>query len=134
MNILNKVIKPAEIKEAYEILNNLEGNFSSNAFHLIKEPIKKTLNKHPKEIVELIKKGQSVKEWVLSAIANLSGDFIESGQYHLYRGVVNPMGPGGELIKIYNKAIDKLVEMDSVTAEEAEVQKSVLQENITTVG
>jgi hypothetical protein len=44
------------------------------------------------------------------------------------------MGSGDELLKIYNKAIDGLVDMDSITTEEATAQKNALQENIKTVG
>ena len=83
--------------------------------------------------MEIIKQGETPRQWMYSTISNIAGDLVESGNYHIYRGVINPMGTGNELLKIFNKAIDKLVEMKVLDSERAEKEKGALQENIKSV-
>jgi len=134
MNFLNKFFPPKEIKEALGILEEAECEFSSKDFNLIKGHIKKILHSHPDKFVEMIKQGETPRQWVYSTISNIAGDLVESGNYHIYRGVINPAGIGNELLKIYNKAIDKLVEIKVLDNERAKKEKAALQENIKSVG
>ena len=134
INLLKKLFPPKEIKEALGMLEEAEREFSSKDFHLVKGHIEKILRSHPDKFVEIIKRGETPRQWIYSTISNIAGDLVESGNYHIYRGVINPMGPGNELLKIYNKAIDKLVEMKVLDKERAEKEKSALQKNINNVG
>ena len=67
-------------------------------------------------------------------IANTSGDMVESGQYHIYRGVLNPMGPGEDLLNIFDSAMDELVKLGDIDEKNAQVQKEALRKNIQGVG
>lgn len=134
MKFFKKLFPPKEIKEALGILEEAEREFASQDFHLVKGRIEKALHSHPDKFVEIIKQGETPRQWIYSIISNTAGDLIESGNYHIYRGVINPMGPGNELLKIYNKAIDKLVEMKVLNSERAEKEKNALQENIKNIG
>ena len=67
-------------------------------------------------------------------ILNISGDMVESGQHHIYRGVINPMGPGQNLLKIFDSAMDELVKLGDTDKENAETQKKAIRENIKNVG
>jgi hypothetical protein len=67
-------------------------------------------------------------------IANTSGDMAESGQYHIYRGVLNPMGPGEDLLKIFDSAMDELVKLGDMDEKNAQEQKEAIRKNIQGVG
>lgn len=67
-------------------------------------------------------------------IANISGDTVGSGQYHIYRGVLNPIGPGQNLLKILDSAMDELVRLGDTDKENAETQKKATRENTRKVG
>lgn len=97
--------KNSEVQEAMEILDEAESKFGAG-FDLVREHIEKGINEDTKQFLEVVGKGRSVRKYVYSMIANISGDMVESGQYHLYRGVINPMGPGQNLLKIFDSAMD----------------------------
>lgn len=59
---------------------------------------------------------------------------LESGQYHIYRGVLNPMGPGKDLPMMFDATYDELVQMKAIASDYAEQQKAALRENIKGVG
>lgn len=134
MGKINKIIKrlflPKEIKIALNILNEVELEFRGDGFQLVKGHIKKSIFSYPDEFAIDIRQLKSPREWVYGMIVNVAGDFAESGNYHLYRGIINPMGPGNELLKIYYTFIDRLVEMKVMDSERAEKEKSTLRSNI----
>jgi len=126
-------VKNSEVKEAMEILDEAENKFGAG-FDLVREHIEKGINEDTKQFLEVVGKGRSVRKYVYSMIANISGDMVESGQYHLYRGVINPMGPGQNLLRIFDSAMDELVELGDTDKENAEKQKKAIRENIKSVG
>lgn len=71
---------------------------------------------------------------VYSMIANAAGDLVESGKYHVYRGVLDPLRGGKDLLRIYDKAVDEMVREGASGAEFAAEQKAIIRENIKTVG
>jgi hypothetical protein len=126
-------VKNSEVKEAMEILDEADGKFETG-FDLVREHIEKGINENTKQFLEVIGKGRSVRKYVYSMIANISGDMVESGQHHIYRGVLNPMGPGQNLLKIFDSAMDELVNLGDTDKENAEKQKKAVRENIKSVG
>ena len=101
---------------------------------MIRGRIEKILFAHSDEFSEKIRQGASPRHWVYRTIANVAGDLVESGNYHIYRGVLNPMEPGEELVEIFDMAVDKLVEMRVLDTERAKKEKSALLQNIKSVG
>ena len=94
------------------------------------------LTKDPENIINQIRDsdGISTKEWFQSIIGNISGDLLESGKYHIYRGVLNEAG--NELLKIFDMSYDTLIKMhakdiDLVYAKE---QKETIRNNIKHLG
>ena len=59
---------------------------------------------------------------------------LESGQYHIYRGVLNPMGPGEDLLKMFDATYDELVHMKAIDPGYANKQKAALRKNMKDVG
>jgi|AntAceMinimDraft_16_1070373.scaffolds.fasta_scaffold49595_2 hypothetical protein len=123
-----------EVKKAIGILEEASQEFGRGGFDLVKEYIEKIILSNASQFIDIIQKGRSVRKYVYSIIANTSGDMVESGQYHIYRGVLNPMGPGEDLLKIFDAAVDELVRLGETDAETAKKQKAVVRENIEDVG
>ena len=67
-------------------------------------------------------------------IANVSGDYVSSGEYHLYRGILNPMGIGSDLLKIFDGALDELINCGYMDERQAKEQKDGIREQIKQVG
>ena len=122
-----------EVREALEILNEASLSFELASF--LQAKIRKNILAHSKEFVEnLNKDGRSVRKHVYSMIANTAGDLVESGQYHLYRGVLNPMGPGQDLLRVFDSAMEELVRLGDESEEFLKEQKKSVRKNIQKVG
>jgi hypothetical protein len=123
---IKKSFTSKEVKIAIDVLNEAGRKFEGAGFDLVKERIEKMLLAHPKEFKSIIQKGASPHQWIYSTIANVSGDLVESGHYHIYRGVLNPIGPGEDLLKLFDSAVDELVKIGSVEAKYANEQKRAI--------
>ena len=134
MNFLTKLFPPKEIKAAIGILNEVDQALQNHSFNLVRGHIENIIFKHPNDFVDSVNKGKTPREWIYSSIANISGDLLESGQYHLYRGVINPVGPGSGLRKIFDYSIDELVKIEIITQEKADEEKNALGKNILEAG
>ena len=86
----------------------------------------------PGDFVQALKEneGRTPREWVISQIGNVAGNLLVSGHYHIYRGVLNPLGPGPDLLKMFDETYDELVQMKSLNPEYAKKQKEVLRQNL----
>lgn len=134
MSIFSRLFPSNEMKMVIEAIKEAEKNLNNETFYIVKEKIEKAIHKEPKKVSELIKNGTSPIEWVYSIVSNISGDYVESGQYHLYRGILNPMGPGEKLLKLFDDSTDKLVEIGAIEESYAKEQKRGVRDNIKTVG
>lgn len=143
MNKLTALFYSNEIKELLGELDLLWKKYDSKEFNtsntvscvgILKPPITKQVDRDKKQIKNVIKSGTSAKVIALTLVANLAGDLAESGQYHLYRGVLNPLAGGVALKKVYIDIIDQLIDMSEITKETGERNKKQVFENIQTVG
>lgn len=123
-----------EVKEALAVLEEASQQFGSGGFDLVKGCIEKSILSDTDQFMDVVRKGRSIRKYVYSMIANISGDMVESGQYHIYRGVLNPMGPGEDLLNIFDLAMDELVKLGDSDAENAKEQKEAIRKNINNVG
>jgi hypothetical protein len=133
-SIFNKIFGAKEIKAAYRVLDEACRTLNNEDFDIVRKYIEKVLKKFPNDIAKLIKDGTSPREWGYSSIANVAGDLLETGQYHLFPGVINPFGSGNNLLKLFDDAIDELVKMRAIEINNAKVQKKALRDNIKNVG
>lgn len=134
MKFIKKLFLPKEVKSALSILDEASQTFGGTGFELVRKHIEKTLRAHPDKFVRVIQKGAPTRQWVYSAIANIAGDLVEGGNYHIYRGMLNPMEPGNEILNIFDRAVDELTKMGVLGAEKARQQKKAIRENIKNVG
>jgi hypothetical protein len=130
-----KILARKEVQAALGILEEADPHrLDGGAFRIIREEIEGLILSHRAEFVAFVQKGNSIRAWVYTNIANTAGDFLESGQYHVYRGVLNSIGPGEDLLRLFDAAVDELVHMGCLDGESAEMQKDALRENIKSVG
>lgn len=132
MTFFKKLFAPKEIRAAIGVLDELESMFDCDAFRIVRQSVEQMIFARSQEFVEVIRKGTPARKWILGAVSNFSGDHAESGQYHLHRGVLNPLG--NDFIKIYDGMIDESVQMGFLEKEFAEKQKDGLRQNIENVG
>lgn len=125
---------PPEVAAAMRELEEAARGFDPVAFHLVSERVQATILAHPHEFAEIIRNGTAVRRWVWGAISNAAGDLAASGEFHLYRGVLNPMGPGEGLVRIFDSAADEMVRLKAAAPEFVVSQKANLRKHIRDVG
>ena len=134
MRFIKKLFAPKEVKAALGVLDEASYTFDSVGFQLVREHIEKIILSQPDKYVDVIQKGMTPRQWVYITIANIAGDLVESGNYHIYRGVLNPLGLGNDLLKLFDAAIDQLTQIGALDAKDAKKQKATLRDNIKSVG
>lgn len=105
------------------------------AFSIVRRQVELMIVPYPKAFVEILRtKQMRVREWVIVTVGNIAGDHAESGKYHVYRGALNPIGPGEGFVKIFDEMLNELTRLGTHGAEKAERIKASLRECIETVG
>lgn len=123
---------PEEIKETLNIIDNIGKFYHGIAFLKIQEYMKKCVLTEPKAFIKNMRSGTRPNQWVFVTLINISGDMLESGTYHIYRGVLSPEGE--ELLKIYESAIDTYCTQGYLNLDSAEEQKDILKNNLKNMG
>ena len=76
--------------------------------------------------VNTIQNKFTIRHWVYIKIVNLTWDILESGQFHIHKGVLNNLNWGEDLLKFHDMASDELVYMKSISKKDAENERSQL--------
>jgi len=134
MNFLKKIFAPKEIRAALGILDEATYTFDNEAFQLVRNYVEKILLAKPEEFVSVVQNGMPPRQWIYTTIANIAGDLLESGSYHIYRGVLNPLGLGPDLLKLFDAAIDELTKLEALDTKRAEIEKEAIRENMKGAG
>lgn len=134
MNLLRKLFAPKEVRAALGVLDELECTLDCSGFRIIRQEVEDMILAHRREFASMVRQGTPPRQWVLGAVSNVAAQHVESGQYHMYRGLLSPMGPGEHFLRIYDAMADELVRMGVLEADFAAEQKAGLRENIKSVG
>jgi len=134
MRFFTKLTASKELRAALGLLDEASLKYEGSAFPIIRKNIEDVILKQPDELARIFQDGTSPRQWCYAAIANVAGDILETGRYHVYRGVLNPLGPGPEMLSIYDKAIDELVQIGATTTDNAEKEKMAIRANLKSVG
>jgi len=130
-----QILYSKEVKLGLTILDDMDIEFKNPEFRFVKNLVKENIStsrKNRKYFSKRIKGGTSQQELLLTGIVNFTGDLIESGNNHIYRGVLDPTGDN--LLKIHNIALAKLVELKITTKADAECIQQELLERIKDMG
>ena len=137
MKFLKKIFASKEVKAALGVLDELDYECNSHTFSLVREQVELAILEHPEKFVNVLKsQGRTPREKVYSMIESVAGDHLESGSYDFFiagaRGFLNPCGE--ELLKVYGHIIDRMEEDGCISKEEAQKQKSDIQDRIKEAG
>lgn len=107
---------PLWYKKILKALESIKEKFSDAVFdeyfyNQLKEKIKSA--KGNVDYAEYFE-SHTVREWLYAEINNMAGDMIESGEYHIYRGFLSPLGK--KILWYYNKSLAKLVKLQAKDA------------------
>ena len=135
MKLLKKLFTPKELRLVLGLLDEAEHKFNYPAFKIVRDDVEKLLAEVADDIAGLIRNGDMTpRQCLYSSIATISENHVSSGQYHLHRGVLNPMGMGDDLLKIFDGASDELKIMGFVDEKETKERKDDVREQIKHVG
>lgn len=136
MNFLKKAFAPKEVKAALGTIEEAAYRFQAEAFafQLVRTKMEGWLLDNQSRFVRLICEsgGRSTREWVYSQIGNVAGDLLESGEYHVWRGALNPTG--NELLLMFDASQDELLQMKAVDERYVIEQKAIIRKNIQEAG
>lgn len=146
MGVINNIRAKFEKEDNYSVairmLNKYKEKFNNPLFNEeIAFRIKRILDKGKIEFnrTKEFNKPLIVEQFVVGAISNYTGDLLESGNFHLYRGVLSPAGE--KLLEYYDFAMAQLKKLGGmqedgsmITDEYIKQERKVLLENIKNIG
>ena len=132
--MLKRMFASKEVKAMLGVLDEADQKFDCHIFQTIKSQIEQAVLSDPNAVTVKIQDGLSPRQAVYSMIANTAGDLAESGNYHVYRGVLNPLTGGEDLLRIFDASVDEMVQCGAVDSDYATEQKAGVRENIKSVG
>lgn len=134
MKNLKKIFAPKEVRITFNVLNELSQEFESEAFKEIRKQIEKGILSDYINIISQVEDKKSARQLIYFSIVNVAGEYLESGHYHIHRGVLNPLGLGNDLLSLFDMTIDRLLEDGAISEKEMKEQKRGIRKNIKRVG
>lgn len=135
MRFIKKMVAPREVRNVLKVLDAAEVKYGSPGFSLVKSKLEHSVLHDPKPLIEAIGNGVSPHQAVYMQIANVAGDLLESGTFHVHRGVLNPLNPSARtLLELHDHAVEELVALQVIDPARAEEQKRTLRANIAEIG
>ena len=129
---IHKIFLPQKIKILLDKLNNLDILKENSSSTIVKNHIEAAILKDRKIVIKKLQNNKSKYPLLYGMIANIAGDLVESGEYHIYRGYLNE--EGANLLKLFNDSIDRLTELKAIEKDYANEQKKAIHENIRHAG
>ena len=117
-----RIFEPKEIKTFRAGLNKLEKRLcSSSSFNRVRKVIEADLKVSTKEYIVAINNTKDAELIAANSVGNVSGDFVESGQLHIYRGVLSPAGEA--MLDLYIRTI-------KFSADRGDLREGFFEENL----
>ena len=104
----------------------------SEAFDLLKQETMDRLDGWTAFMINTKDRGPRAS--IYAMISFFARDDLQSGQHHIYRGELNPLGLGNDLLRIMDAAVDELARRGVFEADVAQEMKDTVRENIKVVG
>ncbi|NTU49838.1 MAG: hypothetical protein HGA87_02925 [Desulfobulbaceae bacterium] len=134
MSVLGRAFLDKEIKAVLAELDAMSKVFDTNlSFEDVR---KKTENEIIAKRVHirtvLLSENIHPKRAAYSWVNNVSGDMLETGQYHVYRGALTHVG--SELLIIFDRTTDELCKLGDCDQAFAANQKAMIRQSIASAG
>ncbi len=122
------------IRSLLKTLDEIELEFDDLSFYFsyVKSEIKSSIVENQKDYIKVLNSGKSYRELILVSIANFSGNLVESGNFHVYRGCLDSTGEG--ILKVFYKSLEDLVKINAIDLESANIQREAIKETIDFIG
>lgn len=119
-------------------IDELEAQIGNRSFYIIRNELKEYIIKNREKFKEA-ENSEEYKNfdsfrWVCGEVIFIGMSILGTGEYHVHRGVLNPMREGPEFQSIVLKTIDLLVTRNYYTEENRIDSQNDLKEAIRTVG
>lgn len=134
MNLFKKFLAPKEVKAALAVSEEVSFTYNCQEFEVIRKKLDELMLHQQDLLVKQIREGRTPRQCVYTVLSNIIGRELASGQHHIYRGVLSPMGPGPKLLTIFNSVIDELVNLGLEDEEGGKEVKRRIQQDIASVG
>jgi len=134
MSVFGKAFLDRETKAILEALEGMTAVFGRLLFFEdVRKQAEKVILGNKTKIREIMLANNiSPKRAAYTWVNNVAGDMLESGQYHVYRGVLNQMG--NDLLNIFDETTDELCRMGEFDEAFAAQQKGMIMQSIASVG
>jgi len=129
---MNEHQLPNEAALASEVLTQIKNTAPNKATRKVVEAIRLKILAQPRRYEELIYGGMPPSQFYYTEMANISADYLESGQFHISRGILDNVGI--EMLEVFDTAIDVLAQMNVVSKDDAAEQKRLLRVSIKIMG
>lgn len=134
-NHSNQIGKVETIVKQYVYNRCSNGGVGSDmAASIILSDASRYILKNHQILTNHITSGKSARECAICLIMNLTATHISSGKYHIYRGVLDTLGPGLAMLKLFKSCVDELLHMGVITQEAANLNMNNLADSINEVG
>lgn len=128
-----RIFEPKEIKMFRAGLDKLEKRLgSSSSFDRVRRVIEADLKVSRKEYMTAISNAKDPESIAANSVGNVSGDFVESGQLHVYRGVLSPAGEN--MLDLYIRTTKFAVDQGDLEEEIYEANLKTIKSNIKSIG
>ncbi|MFG1493735.1 hypothetical protein [Halobacteriovorax sp. ZH4_bin.1] len=116
----------------YEALNNLAEKYRSEELFKLNESVYRAVINDMNLKQSLRKEGRTIDGFLVSVVAVGVAESIESGQYHVYRGLLSMKGE--DMLKIYDELINMRLVLNDITYDKADELNTLLKNNLLMVG
>ena len=133
MNIFKKMLATKEVKKVLAALYFVESELDNPTFHIVKQVAERAILAPQNRITHyIVDKKMTPIQVVYITILDITSNYLSSGQYHFYRGELNPQGE--ELYRIFNIALENLETSGYLSHDIAEENKAWISKQIADVG
>lgn len=124
-NTHEQIIAQKNLQDALQTLHEANTKFYHPLFIGVLQYVEQMIRTVPEGIEKAKGEGRPVKAFIYSILANRTADIIESGELHVYRGV---LGISGELLmEVLEGCVSELVRMGDVSPDSANhIMQSVI--------
>jgi hypothetical protein len=134
MGLLDVFFVPRATRQVLEELENVRSLFPNHevGYMLVRRELEVQIRRNAKGVAKHLKTGPSPRDWLISMMATCAADMVETGRFHVYRGVLNPNG--NELLAVTRLCGEEMVRLGAIDAEFLAKQMKTIGENVRDMG
>src|SRR5208283_1325789 len=132
MSIFKRNRMSSEQIELLRFIESLTSDWNGIGWEDILKYARQYIPKNSDAINGALSQGQSLKCQAFSLVGSIAKEFVYSGRFHVYRGVLNLFGD--DYVRIYDRSMDNLSQLHEFTEAEVAKAKMEFKEDISTLG